>query len=73
MPEEAEGDAVGEEGAEGEDTEVGPGGDNKKTKKSKAALEEQEDEVSLICVFSGMGWGRVCMGVGLSRGRWLGG
>lgn len=44
-PEGAEGDAVREEKeAEGEDTEVGPGGDNKKTKKSKAALEEQEDE-----------------------------
>ena len=37
-----------DEGAEkeGEDqTDVGPAGDNKKTKKSKAALEEQEDQV----------------------------
>ena len=35
-----------EKKAEGEDQiDVGPTGDNKKTKKSKAALEEQEDQV----------------------------
>ena len=43
---EGEGEQVeNKEGVVEGENEVGPGGDNKKTKKSKAALEEQEEEV----------------------------